>query len=77
MPLQYKIQYAYQHDQVKLSQIVAIRTNYFWSKSEYWVYLLFPPSLLLHFFLLTLYIGNVYTAQFHEKNRPTPISSNQ
>ena len=39
---------------VKLSQIVAIRTtfctNYFWKKSRYFVYLLFPPSLLLQFF---------------------------
>ena len=50
MPFRYGIKYA---NQVKLSQILAIRTtfctHYSWNKSKYCVCILFASSLLLHF----------------------------
>ena len=44
---------------VRLSQIVAIRTtfctNYFWNKSKHCVYLLFPTSIIIAFFVFVLF----------------------
>ena len=70
---------------VKFSQIVAIiknddrttfYTNYFWNKSKYCVYLLFLPSLLLHFFFfgffflltlnLMLFTHFIFRSVYHE-----------
>ena len=61
MRLWYKMCYP-----VKLPQIVAIRTtftNYFWNKSKYRVYLLFPPLLLLQFFFTHPVLTKIYYFQ--------------